>query len=34
MRCPHCGQEHPDNFLFCPITGEIITPQFKACINK
>lgn len=34
MRCPHCGQEHPDNFLFCPITGEIITPRLKACINK
>ena len=21
MRCPYCGQEHPDNYGFCPITG-------------
>lgn len=24
MRCPHCNQEHPDEFLFCPITGDKI----------
>lgn len=34
MKCPHCGQEHPDNFQFCPNTGQRLTPQFKACINK
>ena len=34
MKCPHCGQEHPDSFLFCPNTGQRMTPQFKACINK
>ena len=21
MRCPHCHQEHPENYEFCPITG-------------
>lgn len=31
---PHCGQEHPDNFRFCPMTGQSIAPQFKACSNK
>ena len=34
MRCPHCGQEHPDNFQFCPVTGQRIVPQFKACTNE
>mgnify|MGYP004468973535 FL=1 len=34
MKCPHCCQEHPDNFQFCPNTGQRLTPQFKACINK
>lgn len=34
MKCPHCGQEHPDSFQFCPNTGQGITPQFKACSNK
>ena len=34
MICPHCGQEHPDNFNFCPVTGQGITPQFKACSNE
>lgn len=39
MRCPHCGQEHPDNFQFCPATGkkiEIIkesTSGLIACTN-
>ena len=32
MLCLHCGQEHPDNFKFCPVTGQLI-PQMKACIN-
>ena len=34
MKCPHCGQEHPNNFQFCPNTGQRLTTQFKACINK
>lgn len=34
MECPHCGQEHPDNFQFCPVTGQELSPQFKACINE
>ena len=34
MNCPHCGQEHPDIFQFCPITGQIMAPRFMACINK
>lgn len=24
MKCPHCNREHPDEFLFCPITGDKI----------
>lgn len=24
MKCPHCNQEHPNEFLFCPITGDKI----------
>jgi len=27
MRCPHCQQEHPDDSLFCPVTGETISQQ-------
>ena len=34
MKCPYCGQEHPGSFQFCPNTGQRLTPQFKACINK
>lgn len=34
MKCPHCSQEHPDNFQFCPVTGKKIAPQFKACTNE
>ena len=34
MICPHCGQEHPDNFKFCPNTGKTIESQLKACTNK
>ena len=34
MKCPHCGQEHPDNYSFCPVTGQKIAPQFKACSNE
>ena len=39
MICPHCGQEHPDNFQFCPITGKKIdiikesTSELIACTN-
>lgn len=40
MKCPHCNGEHPDNFKFCPITGQElkshqeIDSQFKACTNN
>ncbi|MDY5666990.1 MAG: SUMF1/EgtB/PvdO family nonheme iron enzyme [Alloprevotella sp.] len=34
MKCPHCGQEHPDNFQFCPMTGQRIALQYKACTNE
>jgi len=39
MICPYCGQEQPDNFQFCPVTGtkiEIIkesTSELIACTN-
>ena len=32
MKCPHCGQEHPDDFKFCSETGKPIS-QLKACTN-
>jgi hypothetical protein len=34
MKCIHCNQEHPDDFMFCPKTGAKIEPQYKACTNK
>lgn len=35
MKCPHCGQEHPDIFQFCPVTGNKIekVTEFIACSN-
>lgn len=39
MKCPHCGQEHPDNTKFCPETGLKIeipqssTSEMIACNN-
>ena len=30
MKCPHCNQEHPDGFQFCPATGRKLD-QLKAC---
>lgn len=39
MKCPHCGQEHPDKFLFCPTTGKPIekmsdnASKYIACTN-
>lgn len=32
MKCPHCNQEHPDGFQFCPTTGQKIS-ILKACSN-
>ena len=32
MKCPHCNQEHPDGFLFCPVTGQKLD-ALKACNN-
>lgn len=32
MRCPHCGQEHPDSIAYCPTTGrKLVAMQF--CSN-
>ena len=33
MKCPYCGQEHPDDFKFCPISGQPLVPQTKVCEN-
>lgn len=32
MKCPHCGNEHPENAQFCPITGEKLE-QKPACVS-
>lgn len=37
MKCLHCGQEHPDNFTFCPVTGKKIqldSPALLACTHE
>lgn len=34
MKCPHCNQEHPTDFQFCPRTGKKIELLNKACTNK
>jgi formylglycine-generating enzyme required for sulfatase activity/predicted nucleic acid-binding Zn ribbon protein len=31
MHCPHCGQEHPDQARFCPITGKSLAPVTQTC---
>lgn len=31
MKCPHCGQEHPDNTKFCPETGKKLEQQLRFC---
>lgn len=33
MKCPHCGQEHPDNTKFCLETGKKLEQQFRFCDN-
>lgn len=33
MKCPYCGQEHPDNTKFCPETGNKLKPQSWVCSN-
>ena len=36
MKCNCCGQEHPDDSQFCPVTGKKIKVQqeaLKACAN-
>jgi formylglycine-generating enzyme required for sulfatase activity len=30
MRCPFCGQEHPDQAQFCPVTGRQLPYQTEA----
>lgn len=32
MKCPHCNQEHPDDYKFCPTTGKEIE-LLLACPN-
>ena len=27
MKCKHCGEIHPAEFLFCPNTGKRIEPE-------
>lgn len=34
MKCPHCNQEHPADFQFCPRTGKKTELLNKACTNK
>lgn len=31
MKCPFCGQEHPDNSKFCLETGKPLQSQIKKC---
>ena len=31
MKCPHCGQEHPDSLIECPSTRKMLK---RACPNK
>ena len=31
MKCKHCGEIHPAEFLFCPNTGKKIEPEKLAC---
>ena len=33
MKCPHCNQEHPDDYQFCPKTGKKIE-LLKACTKN
>lgn len=33
MICPHCGQEHPDNYKFCPFTNKQIMNKVY-CANE
>lgn len=33
MHCPHCGQEHPDGIIFCPLTGRKIVKETTFCMN-
>ena len=34
MKCPHCGQEHPDDTKFCPETGKKMELQYWVCRNE
>ena len=33
MKCPHCNEEHPGDFKYCPSTGLEIKPQLLTCPN-
>lgn len=34
MICPFCHQEHPDNTIFCPQTGNRIQEEKLACTEN
>lgn len=34
MICPYCHQEHPDNTIFCPQTGNRIQEEKLACTEN
>lgn len=33
MKCPYCGQSHPDTYSFCPETGKKLESQVIVCKN-
>ena len=33
MQCPYCGNEHPENAKFCPISGKSLEPALIPCPN-
>lgn len=34
MKCPYCNQEHPDDAVFCPQTGQRIQEDKLACTEN
>lgn len=34
MKCPYCHQEHPDDAVFCPQTGQRIQEDKLACTEN
>jgi hypothetical protein len=33
LLCPHCGQYHPIDGKFCPVSGKMLTPSNPTCPN-